>query len=105
MGHRNRVCALPIQYTKIKIELDRTLVYGYYRKPQNKGIILHSRAYHSGICKTEVLFKNFYETTAEVSSGPDEAQHTPNMVHKVEVMTTKPGKLASRSGSKRKDVG
>ena len=55
--------------------------------------------------KPEVLFKNFYETTAEVSSGPDEAQHTPNMVHKVEVMTTKPGKLASRSGSKRKDVG
>ena len=30
----------------------------------------------------------------------DEAHHTPNMVHKVEVMTTKPETLASRSGTR-----
>ena len=54
MGHRNRVCALPQQYTKIKIELDRTLVYKYYQTPYTLVHIIPESA------KTEVLFKNFY---------------------------------------------
>ena len=32
--------------TEVRIEEDGTLSHRYYRKPQNKGIILHSRFHH-----------------------------------------------------------
>ena len=70
---------VPFLDTEIKIEADGTLVTRYYRKPQNKGIILHSRSHHPESTKSEVL-KNFYRTAVEVSSGPEELQHSLNIV-------------------------
>ena len=70
---------VPFLDTEIKIESDGTLVTRYYRKPQNKGIILHSRSHHPESTKSEVL-KNFYRTTVEVSSGPEELHHSLNIV-------------------------
>ena len=70
---------VPFLDTEIKIESDGTLVTRYFRKPQNKGIILHSRSHHPESTKSEVL-KNFYRTAVEVSSGPEELQHSLNIV-------------------------
>ena len=70
---------VPFLDTEIKIEADGKLVHRYYRKPQNKGIILHSRSHHPQSTKNEVL-KNFYKTAVEVSSGPEEIQHSLNIV-------------------------
>ena len=51
----------------------------YYRKPQNKGIILHSKSHHPLSTKVEVL-KNFYKTAQEVSSGHEEREHSYRIV-------------------------
>ena len=70
---------VPFLDTEIKIEPDGTLVSRYYRKPQNKGIILHSKSHHPLSTKVEVL-KNFYKTAQEVSSGHDEREHSYRIV-------------------------
>ena len=70
---------VPFLDTEVKIEPDGTLVSRYYRKPQNKGIILHSKSHHPLTTKVEVL-KNFYKTAQEVSSGHDEREHSYRIV-------------------------
>lgn len=64
----------PFLDTEIKIKTGGHLVSRYYRKPQNKAIILHAKSHHPQSTKEEVL-KNFYKTTREVSSGPKGTQH------------------------------
>ena len=70
---------VPFLDMEVKIGPDGTLVSRYYRKPQNKGIILHSKSHHPLTTKVEVL-KNFYKTAQEVSSGHDEREHSYRIV-------------------------
>ena len=70
---------VPFLDTEIKIDPGGVLVSRYYRKPQNKGIILHAKSHHPQATKEEVL-KNFYKTAEGVSSGPDETRHSIGIV-------------------------
>ena len=66
---------VPFLDTEVKIDPDGVLVSRYYRKPQNKGIILHAKSHHPLSTKEEVL-RNFYMTANQVSSGHEEKQHS-----------------------------
>jgi len=65
--------------TQVKINPDGTIASRYYRKPQDKGIILNAKSHHPQNTKLEVL-KNFYKTVVEVSSGREELQHSLDIV-------------------------
>ena len=69
----------PFLDTEVKIETGGHLVSRYYRKPQNKDIILHAKSHHPQSTKEEVL-KNFYKTACEVSSAPEETLHSIEIV-------------------------
>ena len=70
---------MPFLDTEVMITSEGEICSRYYRKPQNKGITLHSKSHHLESTKREVV-KNFYKTAIEVSSGPNELQHSLNIV-------------------------
>ena len=61
--------------TEIKIDCNGMLSSRYYRKPQNKGITLNYNSHHQLSTKHAVV-NNYCKTASEVSSGPDELQHS-----------------------------
>ena len=69
----------PFLDTEVRIQEDGTLDSRYYRKPQDKGIIVHAKSHHPANTKQEVM-RNFYKTAIEVSSGPEELQHSLDIV-------------------------
>ena len=70
---------MPFLDTEVKITPEGELKTRYFRNPQDKGIIVNAKPHHPCDMKKEVL-KNFYKTAIEVSSGPEELQHSLNIV-------------------------
>ena len=73
---------VPFLDTELRITPDGELQSRYYRKPQNRGIILNAKSHHPDRTKTEAV-KNLYKTAIDVSSGPEELQHSLNIVDKL----------------------
>ena len=61
--------------TEIKVDIDNCIPSRYYRKPQNKGIILNYKSHHQ-LSTKETVAKNYYKTAVDVSSGPTEREHS-----------------------------
>ena len=69
----------PFLGTEIKIDNNGKFHSRYYRKEQDKGLTLHQKSAHPDRTKEETV-KNFYKTAINVSTGPEELQHSLQIV-------------------------
>ena len=73
---------VPFLDTEVKITPEGELKTRYFRKPQDKGIIVNAKSHHPCDIKKEVL-KNFYKNSYR--SLTEELQHSLNIVDELAV--------------------
>ena len=70
---------IPFLNSELKILSDGTVSSRLYRKPTKKWITLHSKSHQPQLVKINTI-RNSYREARLISSGPDELQHSLNIV-------------------------